>query len=156
MKKNIFKLVIINMIILLGIVGCSKKESQTTFEKIVHKPPKDALALIINDPKEEQLSKLEISAELNIDKYGEDVLLIPKNENTTIQVWSIKHENGELVQDKMIYVEKNIEDNFVLKIKINRPEGIPSYKIIISNGNNSNEYLFHYNGKSGTPNIEYV
>ena len=44
----------------------------------------------------------------------------------------------------------------MLGTKLRRPEGIPQYKVEITSENLTSEYIFSYDGKNGTPDIEYI
>jgi hypothetical protein len=87
---------------------------------------------------------------------GEQILIVPKDENISIQIWSLRFNNDELVRDNLIYENRRTSKNFVLNTNVIRPEGAPKYKMIIYTPNAYAEYYFSYNGKDGTPEVEFI
>ena len=41
-------------------------------------------------------------------------------------------------------------------LQVDRPEGFPSYRLVLIDGENSTEYIFSYNGRFGTLPVEYI
>ncbi len=167
-KNYLFIIVIIvstifNSIIL---VGCKDNReidskpntanSSSSFETLGKDIPENAMLLIVNNPSSDQLKSVTISENLKLDETNEHILLIPKNTNSTISIWSLEFKDNNLVPNKKIYECEKTPENFVLSTKLIRPEGIPQYKVEITSENLTSEYIFSYNGKNGTPNIEYV
>lgn len=167
-KNYLFIIVIIvstifNSIILVGCKSNREIDSKSntsnssspfqTFEKDI---PEDVMLLIVNNPSSDQLKSVTISENLKLDETNEQILLIPKNTNLTISIWSLEFTDNSLVPNKKIYECEKTPENFVLSTKLIRPEGIPQYKVEITSENLTSEYIFSYDGKNGTSNIEYI
>lgn len=167
-KKISFIIILIVIIIFSSIilVGCKNNreidskpntvKSPPAFEVLEKDTPEDIALLIVNNPSSDQLKLVTISENLELDETNEQILLIPKNTNSTISIWSLKFADNNLVSNKKIYECEKTPENFVLSTKLIRPEGIPQYKVEITSENSNSEYIFSYDGKNGTPNIEYI
>lgn len=168
-RKNfsfIIILIIITIFSSIILVGCKDNreidsksntaKSLSFFEALGKDTPEDTVLLIVNNPSSDQLKLVTISKNLELDETNEQILLIPKNTNSTISIWSLEFTDNNLVSNKKIYECEKTPENFVLSAKIIRPEGIPQYKARITSGNLTSEYIFSYDGKNGTPNIEYI
>ncbi len=167
-KNYLFIIVIIvstifNSIILVGCKNNREIDSKSNtsnstspFETFGKDIPEDVMLLIVNNPSSDQLKSVTISENLKLDETNEQILLIPKNTNSTISIWSLEFTDNNLVPNKKIYECEKTPENFVLSTKLSRPEGIPQYKVEITSENLTSEYIFSYDGKNGTPDIEYI
>lgn len=168
-KKSLFPAILIVIAILgsVTLLGCKNKNNEinpepnisnsvSPFELLGKNAPEDATLLLVNNPSSEQLNLVTISEKLNLDDTNEHILIIPKSINSSISIWALEFKDNSLVPSKKVYEKDKTPENFVLDAKIIRPEGIPQYKIEITLGNSTNEYIFSYDGKNGTPNIEYI
>lgn len=156
-KISAFSLVVI--ILLVGLLGCSKKVSNNSalnnFETDSEKS--NVLAVIINDPSEDSINKITDLKTFEHDKTSvESLLLIPKYNNMKIEIKTIVYENDDFKDDKTVYKEENTKDGYGLFLKAIRPCGAPMLKIYIEGNGMSGEYILSYNGKDGTPDIEYI
>lgn len=117
----------------------------------------DVLAVILNNPTTDSINKISELKTFEVDKTTEETLLIvPKYNNMNIEVKTLAYESDNLKEDKTIYKEENTKDGFGLLLKAIRPEGIPALKICIEGNDTKGEYILQYNGKDGTPDIEYI
>ena len=167
-KNYLFIIVIIVSTIFSSIilVGCKDNReidskpnaanSSSPFDILGKDAPEDGMLLIVNNPSSDQLKSVTISENLKLDETTEQILLIPKNTNSTISIWSLEFIDNNLVPNKKIYECEKTPENFVLSTKLIRPEGIAQYKVEITSENLTSEYIFSYDGKNGTPNIEYI
>lgn len=130
--------------------------SSSPFEILGKDIPEDVMLLIVNNPSSDQLKLVTINENFKLDETNEQILLIPKNTNSTISIWSLEFTDNNLVPNKKIYECEKTPENFVLSATLIRPEGIPQYKVKITSENLTSEYIFSYDGKNGTPNIEYI
>ncbi|ARC86068.1 putative lipoprotein [Clostridium argentinense CDC 2741] len=168
-RKNfsfIIILIVITIFSSIILVGCKENreissksntaKASSSFEVLGKDTPEDTVLLIVNNPSSDQLKLVTISENLELDETSEQILLIPRNTNSTISIWSLKFTDNNLVPNKKIYECEKTPENFVLSTKLISPEGIPQYKVEITSENLTSEYIFSYDGKNGTPNIEYI
>lgn len=167
-KNYLFIIVLIVSTIFSSIilVGCKQNreidsksntaKSSSSFEVLGKDRTEDTVLLIVNNPSSDQLKLVTISENLELDEASEQILLIPRNTNSTISIWSLEFIDNKLVPNKKIYKCEKTPENFVLSTKLIRPEGIPQYKAEITSEKLISEYIFSYDGKNGIPNIEYI
>ncbi|WP_291579599.1 hypothetical protein [Clostridium sp. UBA6640] len=168
-RKNfsfIIVLIVITIFSSIILVGCKDNgeidsksntaKSSSSFEVLGKDTPEDTVLLIVNNPSSDQLKLVTISENLELDETNEQILLIPRSTNSTLSIWSLEFTDNNLVPNKKIYECEKTPENFVLSTKLIRPEGIPQYKVEITSGDLTSEYIFSYDGKNGTPNIEYI
>ncbi|WBW94882.1 hypothetical protein [Oceanirhabdus sp. W0125-5] len=115
---------------------------------------KDTIAIIINNPKEilKKVSKLE---EFKYDEYNESLLIIPIYNQMRIELVTLEFE--EKIKEKdVIFTAQNLSDGYGLHLFALRPCGMPSLKIKINANGIGGEYLLDYDGRDGTPQIEFI
>ena len=117
--------------------------------------PKDALAVIINNPSEEILSKVSNLKNFKYQESNESSLIIPIYNDFTIKVVSLKWDEN-LKEGEVLFSSEKSTNGFALHLNAYRPCGIPSLKIKIEGNGMSGEYTLAFNGKDGTPDIEYI
>lgn len=157
-KRTILIIMILALTTLF--IGCNKQEninnkalSSLGIENIEN----DALAVIINNPSQEKLDKIIDLKNYEFDKDSvESLLLVPRYNKMNIEIKTLIWENDALKEDKTVYKEENTKDGLGLFLKAYRPEGAPVLKILIEGNNMKGEYILSYNGKDGTPDIEYI
>lgn len=156
----IFCIIIIISGVIVFLMGCDKQGSSNNnaLNSIgIDNVKSDVLAVIINNPSPDKLNTITDLKTFEFDKTSmESILIIPANNKMNIEIKTLVFENNNLKEDKTIYKEENTADGFGLLLKASRPEGIPALKIFIDDNDMSGEYILQYNGKDGTPDIEYI
>jgi hypothetical protein len=173
MKKIV---ICISMIFILMLSACTQKDdniketiaqkptkeptqqtiNKSAYESLGKAAPEDGLVLLVNNPNEKKIGLVDIGESIKLDETEEHILIIPKLENTRIEIWSLKYVEDKLVSDKLVYNNKKTPNNFVLDAKVTRAEGIPQYKMLVYTPDASAEYIFSYNGKDGNSELEYI
>ena len=153
-------LIIIMLVITTLFIGCNNQEnsSNSALNIIgIESPGSDALAVIINNPSNDKLDKITDLKTFEFNKESnESLLIVPRYNKMSIDIKTLVWENDALKEDKTVYKEENTKDGFGLFLRAYRPEGVPALKISIEGNNMRGEYILSYNGKDGTPDIEYI
>ena len=120
--------------------------------------PEDAVALLINMPTEEDRQEYHPVGNLMLQESQEGFIFVAIQEDTDLEVMEIEmQEDGNLMELGPVYQVVDAPAGFALEITAIRPEGAPSYKLLIQIENQQEvEYYISYNGKDGTPKEEYV
>lgn len=116
----------------------------------------NAIAVIVNNPTKEELKKIPNLKTYEYDRYDESLLIIPIYKKMNVEIKTLAWDNDDLKEDETLYKEENTKDGSALLLKAYRPEGIPSLKICVDGENMDGEYILTYDGKDGTPDIEYI
>lgn len=155
-KRSAFSLVVI--IMLVSLLGCGKKINNSALNNFeFNREKSDVLAVIINNPSADSINKIAELKTFEYDKTSlESLILIPKYNNMNIEIKTIVFENDDFREDKTVYKEEKTKDGYGLLLKAIRPCGAPGLKICIEGNGMSGEYILSYNGKDGTPDIEYI
>ncbi len=95
--------------------------SSSPFELFGIDAPEDTILLIVNNPSSDQLKSVTINENLKLDETNEQILIIPKNTNSTISICSLEFTDNNLVSNKKIYECEKTPENFVLNAKLIRP-----------------------------------
>lgn len=116
------------------------------------------LGVIINSPKEEDLTRLNTLEEYHYDKStNESMLIIPKYNGTKITVSSVEYTGERYVTKDVLYTVDATPEGYGLMIKANRPEGIAQIAVYITYKEKTVEYIIEAtNGKDGNSNYEYL
>lgn len=157
-KRTILIIMILALTTLF--IGCNKQENinNKALKSLgIENIENDTLAVIINNPSQEKLDKITDLKNYEFDKDSiESLLLVPRYNKMNIEIKTLIWENDALKEDKTVYKEENTKDGFGLFLKAYRPEGAPVLKILIEGNSMKGEYILSYNGKDGTPDIEYI
>ncbi|MDF2671951.1 MAG: hypothetical protein K0R09_216 [Clostridiales bacterium] len=152
--------IIMILVITTLFIGCNKQENSNNslLKSIgIESLESDALAVIINNPSDDKLDKVTDLKTFEYDKTSnETLLLVPRFNKMSIEIKSLVWENDALKEDETIYKEENTKDGFGLFLRAYRPEGSPAIKICVEGNDMKGEYILSYNGKDGTPDIEYI
>lgn len=134
------------------------KTSENNAIKALSLEKKDdkTIAIIKNSPDEETLKKVSKLESYKFDESTETMVIVPVYNNSTIEVKNLVFDNGDLKEADSVYKAEKTEDGYGLFVQAVRPEGAPLLKIIVKNEKGQGEYLISYNGKDGTPDIEYI
>ena len=143
------------IIILLSLASCTT-EVKTVYELLAADEPEDSLALIVNCPKEEVISKVEIDKSLTLTDEGDRFLVIPKFKDCVIEIFTVVLENGEYRADELVYSNESAAGNFVLDVAAAR-EVNPSFELVIRTPKLYARYLLGIpDGEEGEESFEYV
>lgn len=115
-----------------------------------------AIAVILNSPDKSQLDLVSNLDEQVIEESKDTLLILPIKNGTTISIEKVKYENSKLITESIITENKNTPDGYGLYLNVTRSEGTPRYQIVISDKDTSATYIIQYNGKDGTPSIEWI
>ena len=157
-KRSIFLIMVIIISILF--IGCSKEKNSNNnaLKSIgIDSIQNDVLAVIINNPSTINLDKITDLKTFEFDSESKETLLIiPRYNKMNVEIRTLSWENDALKDDEVVYKEEYTKDGFGLLLKAHRVEGIPILKIYIEGDGIKGEYIITYNGKDGTPEIEYI
>lgn len=142
--------------VLLLFASC-KSEIKTTYELLCNDEPDDALVLIVNNPKEEVISKVEVNKSITLSDDGDRFLVIPKYKNSIIEIFSVKKNNhGEYVEKESVYFNEAVSENFVLDVYALRLDE-PQFELVVRTKETYSKYLLKaVSGKTGEESFEYV
>lgn len=115
-----------------------------------------AIAVILNSPERSQLDQVSNLDKQVIEESEEKMLILPIKNGTSIRIEKVKYENSKLIPESIVTENKNTPDGYGMYITAIRPEGMPRYQIVISDKDTSTTYILQYNGKDGTPTIEWI
>ena len=115
-----------------------------------------AIAVILNSPDKSQLNQVNNLSNLVIEEGQDKMLILPIKNGTSIRVEKVKYENNKLITESVVTESVNTPEGYGLYLTATRSEGIPQYQIVISDIDTSATYILQYNGKDGTPLIEWV
>lgn len=168
MKRRMRVLSLILSMVILCLAGCSSKDKDDTptsangdaeqgqgmfWESNI---TDDTIAVIVNKFTDKQYKSIGETTKLVLDDSKEKILLVSAGDNTNIEVWSVDYVDDKLVEKELKYEMKAAKKNAVVEMQVTRAESIPAYKIKLSNSKGNLEYLLTYDGKDGTPDIEYL
>ncbi len=118
--------------------------------------PTGAIAVLINNPTEEQLDKLAPAQTVVLSQTDEVVVLIPTEKAKSINISKLKMgEKGLEVGESVIDIEDVHPKNSII-LKVNYAEGIPQHRVILEGEDCMVAYDFIYNGKDGTSEYEFI
>lgn len=113
------------------------------------------LAVIINNPTSEDLSKL-----TTVDTYGDDkqqsMLIIPKYNGSKITVSTAEYTGEQYIAKTDLFTKEATTEGYGLRLYANRPEGIPELIVTINYQKVNRRYVISSNGKDGNIGIEYL
>lgn len=123
----------------------------------VNPPPIGAVAMLINMPTGEERSEYTIVDTLELQETDESIIFVALEDGTSIKVVEIAmQDGGNIVDGDTVYSVTDAPKDFALELKAFRPEGAPSYKLVIDLNDVETVYYISYNGKDGNPKIEYI
>lgn len=142
--------------ILLSLASC-KGEPKTTYELLIDDEPDNALALIVNNPKEDVISKVEINKSVTLTDDGERFLVIPKIKNSVVEIYTVKEKNGVYVEDERVYLNESVNENFVLDVYSRRSKEKPAFELVIRTRDRFAKYVLGaVSGQQGEESFEFV
>lgn len=154
---------LIFVILLTGLLfsGCQPAAAPEPAEPEAPDPslhPEKSAALLINRPTEEERQQYHPVGNLMLQESQEGFIFVAIREDTDLEVMEIEmQEDGNLIELGPVYQVVDAPAGFALEITAIRPEGAPSYKLLIQIGDQQQvEYYISYNGKDGNPKEEYV
>jgi len=115
-----------------------------------------AIAVILNSPDKSQLDQVSNLSKQVIDESEDKLLILPIKNGIDIRIEKVKYENSKFITESIVTETKNTPEGYGLYLTATRSEGIPLYQIVISDKDTSSTYILQYNGKDGTPPIEWI
>ncbi len=157
---SFFKLtaVFLTAISVLLLLSSCKSEVKTTYELISNDEPDNALLLIVNSPKEEVISKVEINKSVTLTDDGERFLVIPKYKNSVLEIFKgRKGVAGSFIEDERVYFNEAVPENFVLDVNAVRSDDKPEFELVVRTRDRYAKYILKVaaNGE-GQESFEYV
>lgn len=113
------------------------------------------LAVIINNPTEEDLSRVKVTDQFG-DNKQESMLIIPKYNGSKITISTAEYTGEQYIAKEDLFTVESTPSGYGLKLYANRPEGIPELIITISYQKVNRRYVVASNGKDGNTGIEYL
>lgn len=168
---------VVSTILSMSLVGCNKaqnkeQEEAQTAPVVTAEVPGESiynnayeeynnltdLGVIINSPKEEDLSRLNTLDEYEYDKNAnENMLVIPKYNGTKITISSVEYTGERYITKDVLYSIDSTPEGYGLLLKANRPEGIAQIAIYVTYKEKTVEYIVETtNGKDGNTENEYL
>ena len=116
------------------------------------------IGALIHRPSSSQLSVLN---QLNVAEYHEDLveehlLIVPKEVGSTVKLYRLKFEAGDLVEDGVAFEKYIASENDVVSLKCYIPDGIPHLKIVVESPSGRVERILTADGVGNRPAIEYL
>lgn len=141
---------------LLSFTSC-KGETKTTFELLSEDIPDNALCLIINNPKEDVISKVEVNKSITLTDDGERFLVIPRYKNCIVEIFSVKSKSGVLYPDERVYYNESAAENFVLDVYALRSDKKPKFELVIRTKDRFSRYFLKaVESENDEQSFEYV
>lgn len=116
------------------------------------------IGALVHRPSSSQLSALN---QLNVAEYHEDLveehlLIVPKEVGSTVKLYRLKFEAGDLVEDGVAFEKYIASENDVVSLKCYIPDGIPHLKIVVESPSGRVERILTADGVGNRPAIEYL
>jgi len=144
------------LLTLLCFTSC-KGETKTTFEVLSEDIPSNALCLIINSPKEDVISKVEINKSVTLTDEGDRFLVVPRYKNCIIEIFRISEEKGVYQETERVYFNESVEENFVLDVNALRSDKEPEFELVIRTIDLFAKYILKaVEGETDEQSFEYV
>ena len=141
---------------LLCLTSC-EGETKTTFELLSEDIPANALCLIINSPKEDVISKVEINKSITLTDDGDRFLVIPRYKNCIIEIFSITEEEDKIQTGERVYYNEAAEENFVLDVNAVRSDENPEFELVVRTRERFSKYVLKaVAGEADELSFEYV
>lgn len=119
--------------------------------------PEGTLAVILNNPTEKDLDQIKMYETYSYDNLGEKQLLMPVYPGSKVQVIGVSYnEAGFFTKEKVLCSSVTDEKEYALLVESVRPEGAPYLMFQVDYDGQVTEYVLSYNGKEGTPHLEYL
>lgn len=155
MKFGSFSMSAVLIFSIIFIFSSCTQTKKSVYELLSENEDDQSLLMIVDNPKEDVISKVEIKKSLTFGDNGERMLLIPKYANSVLEIWSIANSNGSYVPVEKLYSNALTEENFVLDLSAVRSDTAPQYKIIIRTAADYAEYIL-FGENDNEEKTEYV
>jgi hypothetical protein len=139
------------LVLLIRGGGSTQSAAYASYKKDA---PAKALAVIVNNPDQTLAAGAEES--YVADSGGEKLLIIPRYVGSTVSLEPVRLEGEELVALPAVFSTGKTPDGWSLLLTALRPEGMPMWRISVSGPKGAGTYVISYNGKTGTPPVEYI
>ncbi len=161
-KRTTLYLVLLILVSAIALVGCSpdsglpEEPADSPLQLVWQDAPEDTVAILINQATAKQLNDFAPSERLVLQNSEEGFLLIPAGEVEEITIWGMEFNGTDFVRTEAVYENFDPSEGFVLDLGVMRPEGGPHYQIAFISDKGETTYYIAYDGKDGSPNIEYI
>ncbi|GEM_PF-2558625 len=118
----------------------------------------DVLAVVINQPTEDESQAFKGLSSINYQPEGEKMLFVPLAAGSSMRVEEITWDEArqELVPGLSIFRIDSTAEGDALLLTAYRAEGVPALRVLVRSGDQAAQYLIDYNGQTGTPDVEYI
>ena len=82
--------------------------------------------------------------------------MIPAEEIEEISIWNLKFDGFGFVREEAVFKNFDPGDEYILQLVTMRPEGGPRFELSLICDDGETSYYIAYDGKDGSPNIEYI
>jgi len=149
--------VVLSLIIVsLSLASCKSVPVKTTYSLVAENDTENALMLIVNNPKEEVISKVEISKSITLNDKGVRFLVIPKYADSVIEIFKLVRYGVTFEHDERVYFNPSTPENYVLDVYAERNDN-PMYEIVIRTQTQfARYYLKAVSGSEGEESFEYI
>lgn len=161
MKKQLFLNIMVILLISMLIVGCDTNDTNNNqvlspVDLMWEDAPDEAVAILINQPTEDRLLDFHPSQLLVLEESPENFLLLTSDRVEEIVIWEIEFDGEDFVRKNIVFNNSNPGDDYILHLEVNRPEGGPHFQLAFISDEGEVTYYITYDGKDGTPDIEYL
>ena len=114
------------------------------------------LGLVINQPKEEDISKFEKLEIYEHSSNRDSMIIVPKYNDSKVTISKVEYTGERFIAEETLYTKELTSEGYGLLLYAVRPEGIPEIMITITHENKSIDYLILSDGKDGNEGVEYL
>ncbi len=116
----------------------------------------DFIAIIIDQPDDSILEKIPHLDTYSYDKSGESILVIPRYENSRIELNMLSaDENGELTETGVLYAKEDIADGYALLLYATYSEE-PTLSVSVTQNGMTSKYILKREASEAVTNTEYM
>jgi hypothetical protein len=147
------------IIIILSLSSCigGNGAVKTVYQLLSDDEPDEALALIVNNPKEDVISKVEIDKSVTLSDEGDRFLVIPKYKDSILEIWTVSKDAEEYRCDELVYSNDSVAENFVLDVDALRSADEPKFEIVVRTQKYFSRFLLlPPSGEEGEESFEYI
>lgn len=142
----------------------NQNDTDSLFAQCAPDAPENALAVIVNEPFEDSdagqfllLQSRSPSNTFSADGKYDRAYIIPRLANSEIELFEIEYDSdsGEFHKSASVFSCKSTADTLIYG-SFDRGEVLPRYMLTVSAEGAYGEFVLSYNGRDGTPALEYV
>lgn len=139
-----------------------QEEADSLFSQCAPDAPANALAVIVNEPFEaseagQLLAEYQPTHTFAREGRYDRAYIVPRLENSEIELFEVDYDmdSGEFHKKQSLFSCISTADTLIYGA-FDRPDGVPLYMVTVSAEDAYGEYVLSYNGRDGTPPLEYV